>query len=324
MQTPAFDYIRHGMTPFFRLAPWVGRVERRSSPQAVIVGVPYDGGTTHNPGARFAPYDVRQASATFQSYHPAHELDVFADLTVADGGNLVAPPFNSEGMRAVVQEGVTDILAVDAVPFVVGGDHSITLPVLRALRQQFGPIGVVHLDAHLDLSGPETWGAEHHHGTVFRHAIKEGLISDGGLHQVGIRASWRGADDAAAAAKIGGRLYGMDALDAADVRVVAETIRERLGGRPTYVSVDIDVVDPAFAPGTGTPVAGGMTSRELLRFLRGLAGTRLVGMDLVEICPALDKSDLTSHLGASILFEGLALLALGKRGRGAKHKGTTA
>lgn len=245
MQTPAFDYIRHGIAPFPARSEWVGRVERRSSPQAVIVGVPYDGGTTHNPGARFAPYDVRQASATFQSYHPAHELDVLADLTVADGGNLVAPPFNSEGMRAVVRRASPTSWRSTRCPSSSGGalHHSPGAPrAPSAVRpDRRGPPGRAPRSLHCDLGGR----APSRNGISARH--QRGLDQRRRPHQVGIRASWRGADDAAAAAKIGGRLYGMDALDAANVRVVAETIRERLGGRPTYVSVDIDVVDPAFA-----------------------------------------------------------------------------
>src|SRR5688500_11029590 len=189
-QQSAFEYLRHGQSPFFRL-PSVDRAS--NSPyaglDAVLLGVPHDGGTTYQPGARLAPYHVRRVSALIQSYHPVHRVDVFRAVRAVDGGNVVFPPFDRAAMRTAVEAEVARVAGAGARPFRVGGDHSITLPALRALAAAHGPLALVHVDAHLDTSGPEVWGDGHHHGTPVRHAIEEGLIERGQLHQVGLRAS---------------------------------------------------------------------------------------------------------------------------------------
>lgn len=313
-QQGALDYIRRGLTPFFRLA-----CADPLSPgelaglDAVLLGVPFDAGTTYAPGARFAPWEVRRVSALVQGHHPAHHLDVFSVLRAADGGNVAFPPFDPGAMREAVAASVSAVAASGAVPFLVGGDHSIALPVLRALAARHGPLAVIHVDAHFDTSGPETWGAAHHHGTPFLHAIKEGLIARDRLVQIGLRGSQGAAAEAEPAAAHGARQVRMEEIDARGIAAIAHEARERAAGLPVYVSFDVDALDPAFAPGTGTPVPGGLTSREALALLRGLAGVRLVGMDVVEICPALDHGEATSLLGAQLLFEGLALRALGGR-----------
>lgn len=310
-QHPA-AYIRHGQTPFFRLP--VADVETAGADayrgaQAVLLGVPWDASVTYRPGARFAPYELRRVSALVQSYHPTHEVDVFESVKAVDGGNVVVAPFNAEASRGLIQAEVAHIAEAGAVPFVVGGDHSIVLPTLRALQAKHGPLAVVHVDAHLDTSSEETWGEPFHHGTPFRHAIGEKLIAPEALFQVGIRATWAHADEGQLADDFGARRYDMDFIEDQGIASVAAQIREHVGSRPTYVSFDIDAVDPAFAPGTGTPVPGGMTSREAFRLIRALRGVKLVGMDLTEVSPAYDHADLTLYLGAHLLFEGLALLA---------------
>ena len=189
------------------------------------------------------------------------------------------------------------------------------LDAVEAALSGAGPrdlVAVLHLDAHLDTSGPEVWGEAFHHGTPFRHAVEEGLVLPGQLHQVGIRGPWGTAGDGDLGAEHGASLVTPDQLAAAGADAVARAVRQAVGDRPLYLSLDVDVLDPAFAPGTGTPVPGGLTSRELLALLRGLAGVRLVGMDVVEVCPALDHADLTCHLAAHLLFEGLALAALAR------------
>ena len=165
------------------------------------------------------------------------------------------------------------------------------------------------MDAHLDTSTPEAWGSADHHGTPFRHALAEGLISPGRLVQVGLRATWGKTGDPDFARTHDAHQVPMEEIERHGMAAVAREVRERLDGRPVYVSFDVDAIDPAFAPGTGTPVPGGLTSREAFQLLRALRGVKLVGMDLVEVCPALDHADLTCHLGAHLLFEGLALLA---------------
>ncbi len=310
-QSPAFAYIRQGNTPFFRLptvnveagSPYAGL-------DAVVIGVPFDAATTYRPGARFAPYEVRRVSALVQTFHPTHKVDVFAKLRAADGGNVAVPPFAPPLAREVIENEIAAVAAAGAVPFAVGGDHSIALPVMRALAKKHGPLAVVHVDAHLDTSDAEVWGDAFHHGTPLRHAIDEGLIERGQLHQVGIRATWGYPEEGALAAGHGATLYDVDTLAARGIASVSSHIVASVGQRPLYITFDIDGVDPAFAPGTGTPVPGGLSSREAIALIRGLAGADVVGMDLVEVCPALDHADITSHLAAHLLFEGLALLAL--------------
>jgi agmatinase len=315
-QQTAFEYLSHGQVPFFRLPVASAPAALPAGTGAVILGVPFDGGTTYRPGARFAPFEVRRVSALVQGWHPVHGVAPFDALAAVDGGNVVFPPFDAAAMRGAVQGAVARVLEAGAVPFLVGGDHSIALPAIRALAERHGPVAVVHVDAHLDTSGPETWGEAFHHGTPFRHVLDERLVADGQLHQVGIRGPWASARDADPGKARGARVYGVDEVSTRGVADVAEVIREAVGDRPVYLSFDVDAVDPAFAPGTGTPVPGGLTSREALQLLRELRGMRLAGMDVVEVCPALDHADVTSHLAAHVLFEGLALAALaGRRGR---------
>ena len=309
-QQSAAHYLRHGQTPFFRL-PFadVAAPDAYVGADAILLGVPYDGGTTYQPGARLGPYHLRRVSALVQSYHPVHRTDVFSRLRVRDGGNVVFPPFDSSAVRAAVQAEVARVVDAGAVPFVVGGDHSVALPAMRAVAAAHGPLAVVHFDAHLDTSTAEVWGDEWHHGTPLRHAISEGLIAPASLVQIGVRGSWGAADDDRLVSHFGALSVSADAVAERGVAEVAEEIREVVADLPVYVTFDIDGVDPAFAPGTGTPVPGGLSAREALGLMRGLFGSRLVGMDLVEVAPSLDVSDITSHLGAHLLFEGLALLA---------------
>lgn len=316
-QQSAMDYLRHGLTPFFRLPSPVlaaASAEPYAGAAAALLGVPHDAGTTYQPGARLAPFHVRRVSALVQRYHLEHRIDVFGELPTVDAGNVVFPPFDRAAMRGAVQQEVAKVIAAGAAPFVVGGDHSITLSVLRALAAAHGPLAVVHVDAHLDTSGAEVWGDEFHHGTPIRHALDESLIAPGQLYQLGIRSMWGSPRDDHRVREAGAMVLTMRELAArGSLEKVMAQVRERIGGRPTYLTFDIDGVDPAYAPGTGTPVPGGLSSREALELVRGLAGLRLVGMDLVELCPPLDHADLTCHLGAALLFEGLAVAALARR-----------
>jgi len=310
-QTSAFAYIRQGITPFFRLPQIdVHAASPYANLDAVVIGVPYDMATTYQPGARFAPYEVRRVSALLQSFHPVHKVDVFGVLDVRDGGNVAVPPFSAALSREVIENEIASIAGAGAVPFAVGGDHSIALPALRAVAKKHGPLAVVHVDAHFDTSDAEVWGDAYHHGTPLRHAIKEGLIEPGQLHQVGIRAIWGDRHEADLALEHGAVLYSVEDVAKDGGGGVAARIAASVGQRPLYVTFDIDAIDPAFAPGTGTPVPGGLSSREAIALLRGLSGRSLVGMDLVEVCPALDHADITSHLAAHLIYEGLALLAV--------------
>lgn len=306
------QYIRHGQTPFFRLplAPDDGNgnvIYPRCD--VAVLGVPYDGGTTYRSGARLGPYHLRRVSALVGSFHPVHRIDVFSEVRVVDAGNVMSPPFNPGAMRELVQIEVAAMLAAGAIPAVVGGDHSVTLPVLRALAARHGEIALVHIDAHFDTSDDAAWGERYHHGTPIRNAIEEGLVARGKLFQVGLRGPWSSGDEAALGERHGAHRWTADGLASAGPYAVACRIVELAEGRPLYLSVDIDAVDPAFAPGTGTPVPGGLSARELLGFLRGLDGAKLCGMDLVEVTPMLDHADVTCLLGAHVLYEGIALAA---------------
>jgi len=311
-QGSAAEYIRGGQTPFFRLpVAELGSASPYAGANAVLIGVPYDGGVTYQPGARLGPYHLRRTSALLQTFHPVHRCDVFRMIHVLDGGNVAFPPFDAAAVRQRVQAEVAAIIEARATPFVVGGDHSVALPAMRAVAGVHGPLAVLHVDAHLDMSGPEVWGEPFHHGAPLRHALLEGLVAAGQLYQVGLRASWGHPEEGALAVAHGARGYPMAVVEARGIADIAREIRDSIGDRPLYVTFDVDAIDPAFAPGTGTPVPGGLTSREALQLLRGMAGARLVGMDVVEVCPALDQADLTCHLGAWLLYEGLALRALG-------------
>jgi agmatinase len=310
-QDDALTYLRHGQTPFFRLPVAIGPPP--AGTRAVLLGIPTDLGATYQPGARLAPWHVRRVSALLQGYHPVHEVDVFAAAAAVDGGNAAFPPFSPGAMREVVEGQIGAVAAAGAAPFVIGGDHAVTLPILRALAARFGPLAVVHVDAHLDTSGPETWGEPFHHGTPLRHAITEGLVARGALFQVGIRGPWGSAADAEPTLGHGGRIITAEEVAERGAAAVGAEIRRALGDRRTYVTFDVDALDPAFAPGTGTPVPGGLTSREAFALLRALAGAAVAGMDVVEVAPALDRGDQTSTLAAHLLFEGLALLAVSGR-----------
>lgn len=313
MQQSAFEYLRHGQTPFFRLPMSdLAQPDPHRDTDAVLLGVPTDAGTTYQPGARLAPWALRRVSALVQSYHTTAGVDVFRSLVCKDGGNVAFPPFDRAAMRAAVEGEVAAIARAGAAPIVAGGDHSVALPTARALHAVHGPLAIVHVDAHLDTSDADTWGDAHHHGTPMRHIIEEGLVEAGQLYHVGIRGSWGAADDAALTLDAGNHIYFIDEIAARGVARLSAELRERIGRRPVYLSFDIDAVDPAFAPGTGTPVPGGLTSREALALVRGLGGVRLIGADLCELAPQLDHADMTAHLGASLLYEAMSLLALAR------------
>lgn len=322
----ALDYIRHGQTPFFRLplaSPGlVGESHRFTTdgrePKAILLGVPYDSGTTYLPGARVAPYHVRRVSALVSGYHPRHRLDVFAEVPALDGGNVPTSPFNAALMHELVEVEIGAVQRAGAVPFVVGGDHSITAPILQSIHAHHGPVCLIHVDAHFDTSDASDWGEASHHGTPIRHAIEQGWVARDGLIQVGLRGGWKHSGEDELVLGHGAHLFPAAVFEERRVPAIAQEIRALVGDRPVYISVDVDGVDPAYAPGTGTPVPGGLSSRELLSLLAKLAGIQLVGMDVVEVSPPQDHADMTSLLAAHLLFEGLGLLAV-ERSQAAKR-----
>jgi agmatinase len=310
-QLGALDFLRAGQTSFFRLPvarPDGGPLDDAlRGARAAILGVPWDGGVTIHPGARHAPFAVRQASVVLPGFGPDAGVDVFRFLRAVDAGNVAVTSLLPELAATTIESDVADIMRGGAAPFLVGGDHSITLPALRAVAKARGPVGLVHVDAHADTSDGSMWGGVSHHGTWLRQALSEGLVDGKRLIQIGLRGPWKDDEEHAVVHAAGGRIVTVDDFDAVGGAGVAELARRTVGDAATYLTIDVDAIDPAFAPGTGTPVAGGLTSREVLRLVRALARVQLVGMDVVELCPVLDVGGATALLAAHLLFEGLAI-----------------
>jgi agmatinase len=273
----------------------------------MICGAPFDGGTTFRPGARFGPRGVRNASALTRGFSPAQGLDLFEHLRCADGGDVLCIPMSIERTLENIQARALEIARGGAVAAFVGGDHSITLGALRGVAAVHGPLGLIHFDAHSDTYGP-AWGIDLHHGTVFRNAAEEQLLRAGDVVQLGIRGPLTAANDLDVARQHGFRIVMIDEIKRELPRIEAE-LAELKGRGPFYVSFDLDALDPAYAPGTGTPVPGGLTSYEALCLVRALAGVEIVGCDIVEISPDHDATGNTALLAASVLAELLAAIA---------------
>ncbi|MGW0809767.1 agmatinase [Nonomuraea sp. NPDC002799] len=291
-----------GPATFARL-PRLDQVERAD---VAVVGVPFDSGVSYRPGARFGPAAVREASRLLRPYHPGLDIAPFEQAQVADAGDIAVNPFDIGAAIETIEAAADEL---DARLVTIGGDHTIALPLLRSAAKKHGPVALVHFDAHLD-----TWdtyfGAEYTHGTPFRRAVEEGILDTEALSHVGIRGSLYGKADLQEDQRLG---FGI--VTAADVLrrgldEVIDLLGQRIGDRPLYVSVDIDVLDPAHAPGTGTPEAGGLTSRELLEILRSLAGRNLIGADVVEVAPAYDHAEITAVAASHVAYDLVSLLAM--------------
>ncbi|OZC64111.1 agmatinase [Rhodococcus sp. 15-725-2-2b] len=294
-------------TTFARLP----RLDEVSRADVTILGVPFDSGVSYRPGARFGPGHIRAASKLLRPYNPALKVSPFARQQVADFGDIGVNPFDITEALTTVHDAVTDLRADGSSVLTLGGDHTIALPILRSLARDHGPIAVLHFDAHLD-----TWdtyfGAPYTHGTPFRRASEEGLIDLERSQHIGIRGPLYSEQDLEDDRVLGFQVIRSDDYEVDGVASIVERMRRRLDGGPVYVSVDIDVLDPAHAPGTGTPEAGGMTSRELLNTLRGLVGLHVVGADIVEVAPAYDHADITGIAAAHVAYELLSVLALNR------------
>ena len=274
-----------------------------------IIGAPFDTGVSYRPGARFGPAHVRQASRLLRPYNPATGTSPFAQVQVADAGDMALNPFNIEEAIATVEQDALELTADGASLLTIGGDHTIALPLLRAASQRAGqPVALLHFDAHLD-----TWdtyfGADYTHGTPFRRAAEEGLLDASTLCHVGTRGPLYSKNDLDDDARFGFGIITSADLYYRGVEAVVTILRERIGDKPVYISLDIDVLDPAHAPGTGTPEAGGLTSRELLEMLRGLRGLNILGADVVEVLPSYDHAELTGIAAAHACYDLLSLLA---------------
>jgi agmatinase len=296
---------RYAGPPTFARLP---RLDEVSRADVAIVGLPFDSGVSYRPGARFGPAHIRASSRLLRPYHPAVGVSPFAALQVADAGDLALNPFDIPEALAACETGIRALARDGATVVGLGGDHTLALPALRAVHALHGPVAVLHFDAHLD-----TWdtyfGAPYTHGTPFRRASEEGLIDRERSMHVGIRGPLYSAADLDDDSRLGFAVVRADDYETDGVPRAVERLRRRLAGGPVYVSVDIDVLDPAAAPGTGTPEAGGLTSRELLGTLRGLAGLDVVGVDVVEVAPAYDHAEITGIAAAHVVYDLLAVLA---------------
>ncbi len=273
-----------------------------------IVGVPFDGGTSYRPGARLGPREIRSQSSLIRPYSYFQKVSPFERLNIVDAGDVDAPPVSIEKCYAAVEAHVGNILTAGAIPAVIGGDHSISLPVLRAIARKHGPVALVQFDSHID-TWDEYFGGKYFHGTPFRRAVEEKLIDPRRFIQVGIRGPMYGEDDFDFHHEHGISVVDIEQVKSQGVDAASDAIRRVVSG-PCYVTFDIDAVDPAFAPGTGTPEVGGLTAHESQRLIRGLKELDLVGFDIVEVSPLFDgPGQITSLLAANLLFEFLCVLA---------------
>lgn len=277
--------------------------------EVAIVGVPYDSATTTNrPGARFGPRSIREQSLLIEGFHQIYKFNPLDELKIVDYADVGVELVNIEKNIEMVTAQVGRIVESGATVISLGGDHSLTYPLLKAHAQTYGPMAVLHFDSHTD-----TEEGYYNHGTPFADAIRAGAIDTDAYLQVGIRGAWYPEDPLVEAAGIGAEVLTIDACFEMGIPAIISHIQQKMAGKQVYVSLDIDSIDPAYAPGTGTPEVGGFTSYQILQLIRGLRGLDIIGFDLVEVNPQYDHGAITSILGANIAFEFLCLIALRKR-----------
>ena len=299
-----------GVRTFARLP----HVRELAGVDVAVVGAPFDTATSYRPGARFGPEGIRAGSTLLRPYHPAMAVDVLGSQSVVDWGDLALTPGNAERSIEQIASGLAPLLEAGVVPLVLGGDHLVALGELRAHAARHGPLALVLLDAHAD-----TWdayyGERFFHGTVFRRAVEEGLLDPGRSLLAGMRGPLYAPEDLEAARGMGFALITGDELRAMPLGDYGQLVRNRVGEGPAFLSFDIDVIDPAFAPATGTPEVAGLLPHEAVVLLRSLAGMRFVGYDVVEVAPVYDgPAQTTAMLAANIAYELLALNALASGG----------
>ena len=293
-----------GLGTFARL-PFIDEV---SDVDVALVGIPFDTGVSYRPGARFGPSHVRESSRLLRPFNPAGSKSPFASQQVADAGDIAANPFHIEEAIAQIERGSRNLHERAKRLITIGGDHTIALPLLRTMAAKHGPISVVHFDAHLD-----TWdsyfGEDYTHGTPFRRASEEGLIDKEGSIHVGIRGPLYSSKDLDQDKSLGFEIFSSIEFEDIGPQGAIDKIRARVQDRPMYVSIDIDVLDPSHAPGTGTPEAGGLTSRELLKVIRSFGAMNIVGADVVEVAPAYDHAQMTGIAASHVIYDLLSVMA---------------
>jgi len=274
---------------------------------ACFVGVPFDIGTSNRAGARHGPRQIRAESCLIRPYNMATRAAPFDSLSVADIGDVALNTFNLEKSIAIIEKAYDEILAHGCKPLTLGGDHTIAVPILRAMKKKHGPVGLVHVDAHADVN-EHMFGERITHGTPFRVAVEEGLLDCKRCVQIGLRATGYAADDFDWPRRQGFRVVQAEECWYKSLAPLMAEVREQVTGGPVYISFDIDGLDPSYAPGTGTPEIGGLTTPQALEIIRGCRGLDIVGGDLVEVSPPYDPSGNTALTGANLLFEMLCVL----------------
>ncbi|MDC7831460.1 MULTISPECIES: agmatinase [Pseudomonas] len=274
---------------------------------AAFIGIPLDIGTSLRSGTRFGPRQLRSESVMIRPYNMATGAAPFDSLSVADLGDVAINTFNLLDTVRLIEEHYDRVLEHDVIPLTLGGDHTLTLPILRAMKKKYGKIGLVHVDAHADVN-EHMFGEKIAHGTTFRRAVEEGLLDCDRVVQIGLRAQGYAADDFDWCREQGFRVVQAEECWHQSLTPLMAEVRERVGGGPVYLSYDIDSIDPAWAPGTGTPEIGGLTTIQALEIIRGCRGLDLVGCDLVEVSPPYDTTGNTALLGANLLYEMLCVL----------------
>lgn len=297
------DLLAYAGIPTFMRQP---ATRNLAGADVVVAGVPYDSGAiSYRSGARMGPRAIRAVSPLLWGYHRVHRVAPTGRLAVVDYGDIMVRPSDAAATLAAIADEAKAILDAGPRLLALGGDHAVTLPLLQAHCGRYGPLAVLHLDAHSD-----TWAGPWDHSSAFRLAIEQGLIVQGGLIQVGIRGPLWSAEDVITPQRLGAQVWTADMCHERGLGAVLEAVRQIAALHPLYVSVDMDVFDPAYAPGVGTPEVGGLNSHQVLQLLRGLADLRLVGADIVELCPPYDPAEITAVLAANIAFELLSLFAV--------------
>jgi len=303
-------------TPVFAAQPYAGistfgrqlHTSTARGADVAVLGVPFDSSTSYRSGTRFGPRGIREQSMLLWGYNNAQQVAPFRTLKIVDLGDVDIVPPDIVATNTRIEQAAAAVLAEGAKLLTLGGEHSISLPLLRAHARHHGPVAVVHFDAHPDTWDSEYPGQPYSHGTPFKRALDEGLVDRSAYLQIGIRGPTNGPEDYRDALALGARMITLDEFRTRTLADVLAEVHERVGSRPVYVSLDIDAVDPAFAPGTGTPEVGGLTSYEILQLVRGLRGLNFVGFDLVEVSPPYDPTHITAILAANLAFEFLSLL----------------
>lgn len=280
----------------------------------VIAGAPFDTASSFRSGSRFGPNAIRNISAMMKPNNVIMQVNIMDGLKGGDIGDFNVTPGYIHPTYQAIEEGVAGILKENACPIVLGGDHSITLAELRAAAKKYGPVALVHFDSHSDLCD-EVFGQKYNHGTPFRRALEENLMDASHSIQVGMRGSLYDPDEHKMAAELGMKLIPAHKVRKMGLKTLVKTILERVGDKPCFLTFDIDFVDPAYAPGTGTPEVGGFTSLEALELVRNIKDLNFVGFDLVEVLPAYDHGEITAYLAANIVFEYLSILAMKKKAK---------